>query len=91
MALHVTYTNRLGYFTKKSLDGKTRKVCFCRANALCAMMHFYREEKDGKRHDMVQLWGFFADTKHAENCIKDGFFQQNECSNFTFNAKCVDL
>lgn len=89
MALHVTYTNRLGYFTRKALNGETCKVWFCRANALCAMMHFYREEKDGKRHDMVQLWGFFADTKHAENCIKDGFF--NDCSNITFNAKeCAD-
>lgn len=89
MALHVTYTNRLGYFTRKSLNGKTRKVWFCRANALCAMMRFYREQKDGKRVDKVQLCGFFADTKHAENCIKDGFF--NDCSNITFNAKeCAD-
>lgn len=90
MALHVNYKNRLGYFKKQSLDGKWRKVWFCRANALCSMMYFYREEKDGKRHDMVQLWGFFADVKHAERCIKDGFFR--DCKDFTFDAKeCEDL
>jgi hypothetical protein len=49
------------------------------------MMYFYREEKDGKRVDKVQLCGFFADTKHAENCIKDGFFRN--CKGFTFFAK----
>lgn len=86
MALHVTYTNRLGYFTRKSADGKQAwKIHFCRANALASMMYFYREEKDGKWKDMVQLWGFFADLKHAEACIKDGIF--NGCNGFTFNAK----
>lgn len=90
MALHVTYTNRLGYYTQTSEDGKTSwKIWFCRANALCSMMYFYREQKDGKRVDKVQLCGFFADTKHAENCIKDGFFRN--CKGFTFNAKeCAD-
>lgn len=85
MALYVNYKNRLGYFTRKSLDGKSRKVWFCRANALCSMIYFYRTEEDGKRKDKVQLWGFFADVRHAEKCIKDGFF--NDCSNFTFNAE----
>lgn len=52
------------------------------------MIHFYRDEKDGKRVDMTQLMGFFVDLKHANNCIKDNFF--NKCSGFTFFAKELD-
>lgn len=88
MALHVNYKNRLGYFKKQSLDGRWRKVWFCRANALCSMMYFYREEKDGKRHDMVQLWGFFADVTHAERCINTGYFKN--CGRFVFYAKALN-
>lgn len=86
MALHVTYTNRIGYFTLKSRDSEhTWKLWFCHANAMCAMMYFWRETKENKRRDMVKLWGFFQDAKHAEACIKDGFFR--DCTGFTFIAK----
>lgn len=85
MALNVSYKNRLGYFTLKGDDGASWKIHFCRANAMCAMMYFYREVKDGKRHDMVRLWGFFCDAKHAKACIDDGFFRN--CTGFTFISK----
>lgn len=88
MALRVNYKTRYGYYLDKSADGKTRKVWFCRANALCAMINFYREEKEGKRVDMVQLCGFFADKRHAKACIEDGFFNRN--TGFTFFAKELD-
>lgn len=91
MALHVDFKSRFGYFIRKSADGKhSCKVHFCDANALTAMMHFYREEQDGKREDMVQLWGFFADLKHAERCLKDeSLFFFRHCVNFTFYAKAI--
>lgn len=84
MALHCSYKNRFGHYTYK-FNGKPYKVWFCQANALCAMIHFYREEREGKRVDMVQLMGFFGDLVHARNCIKDADFFKN-CTGFTFFA-----
>lgn len=86
MALHVTYTNRMGYCYLKSQDGtKTWKLWFCHANALCAIIYFYRKKEDGKRQDFVQLHTFFVDNQHAERCIKDGLL--NNYYGFTFYAK----
>lgn len=46
MALHVNYKNRMGYCYLHSRGDENRKwkVWFCHANALCALMYFYRDE-----------------------------------------------
>lgn len=74
----------MGYYIIR-WDNKDYKVWFCHANALCAMLHFYKDEKDGKKVDMVQLLGFFADIKHAKACLADDIFRNCRC--FTFFAK----
>lgn len=85
MALHVSYKNRMGYCYLKSMDGtKTWKIWFCHANALCAMMYFYRKQEDGKLHDMVQLNNFLLDVQHAKRCIQGGAFK--DYYGFTFFA-----
>lgn len=87
--LNVSYKNRIGYYTLKSQDGQNKwKIWFCHANALCAMMYFYNEKKDGKKTPMVQLHSFFVDLEHAKRCIKNDTF--HDCSNFHFYAKEMD-
>ena len=84
MALHVNYKNRMGYCYLHSRGDENRKwkVWFCHANALCALMYFYRDED---KANMAQLNAFFVDVKHAERCIKDGIF--GNYSGFVFFAK----
>lgn len=86
MALHVNYKNRMGYCYCDNVD-RTRKVkiWFCHANALCAMMNFYKAEEDGKKVDMARLHSFLLDLGHAKNCIKADLFK--DYSGFTFYAK----
>ena len=85
MALNVSYKNRIGKFTLKDGD-KKYTLHLCHANALCAIMYFYDEVREDGKHKMVQLWSWFADLKHAENCLKDERFFEG-CDNFKFNAK----
>lgn len=87
MALRYSYKNRMGHYTLR-WENKDYKVWFCHANAICAMLYFYKDEEDGKKVDMVQLQGFFADIKHAKACLDDDFFRN--CRNFTFYAKELD-
>lgn len=87
--LNVSYKNRIGYYTLTSQDGQNKwKIWFCHANALCAMMYFYNEKKDGKKQSMVQLHNFFVDLEHAKRCIKNDTF--HDCSNFHLYAKEMD-
>lgn len=87
MALNVTYTNRMGYFYLNSkTDQHKWKIWFCHANALVAMMHFFKKDVEGEKVDWVEVFGWFADLKHAERCIKDSDYFRN-CSCFTFYAK----
>lgn len=88
MALNVTYTNRIGRFTLTQ-HGKKYTIHLCHANALCAMMYFYTEEREDGKHKMVQLWSWFNDLKHAENCLKDERFFEG-CDNFRFNTSEMD-
>lgn len=84
--LNVSYKNRMGYCTMKDNEGNPKwKIWFCHANALCAMMYFYKDEKEGQ---MVQLHGFFDDVKHAKRCIENGIFDQY--CRFHFYAKEMD-
>lgn len=86
MALHVNYKNRMGYCYVSNVDGTRKaKIWFCHANALCAIMNFYKAEEDGKKVDMVRLHSFLLDLGHAKNCIKADLFK--DYSGFTFFAK----
>ena len=92
MPLRVNYKNRIGYYTEtqqyKDMPARSFKVWFCHANALCAMIHFFKNEKNERE---AQLAGFFADIKHAKRCIEDGYFNQwSKCHNFHFFAKEMD-
>lgn len=83
--INVSYKNKIGYFTKteKSADGVRKfRIDICHANAMCAMMYFYKSEKG---EDMVQLHSFASDIKHAKECIKRGMY--HDWDNFVFNAK----
>ena len=80
--LHVDFKEKIGYYTLVGADGKKFKVHFCEANALCAMIHFYKDE-NGKR--WADCCGFFGDVKHAERCINAGYFQH--CGRFVFDAR----
>lgn len=87
MALKVDYANRMGYFYLHTKDKQNKwKIWFCHSNALVAMVHFYKKDVDGKKEDWTELFGWFADLKHAERCIKDIDYFRN-CSGFTFYAK----
>lgn len=88
MPLRVNYKNRIGYYTQEDkLDDivQKHKIWICHANALCAFMYFYRDEKGV---NMVQLMGFCGDIQHVKNLIEDGWF--DSCSNFHFFAKEMD-
>ena len=87
--LNVSYKNRIGYCTLTSQDKQNKwKLWFCHANALCALIYFYRKVEEGKREDYVQLHTFYADVKHLEKCIKAGYL--SDYSNFHFYAKNMD-
>lgn len=83
--LHVDFNSKIGYYTMVGTDRKLYKIHFCCANALCAMIYFHKDEQGEKRAD---LSGFFADVKHAERCIKTGYFKN--CGRFRFYAKSLD-
>lgn len=83
--LHVDFTKKIGYYTMVGTDRNLYKIHFCEANALCAMIHFYKDEQGEK---MADLAGFFADVKHAERCIKTGYFKN--CGRFVFYAKTLN-
>lgn len=96
MPLNVSYRNRIGYYTKveKWPDEPERKFrnWLCHANCLWADMYFYKVAEDyeqfGKKchkgDKMVQVIGFFADTKHLKTCVKNGVY--NNCDDFHFFA-----
>lgn len=74
MPLNVSYKNRIGYFTQISKYGDLEqkyKIWICHANALCAFMYFYKDEKGV---DMAQLMGFCCDIQHVKNLIKNDWF-----------------
>ena len=79
--LSVDFNKRIGYYNLKSLNKKYR-IDICHANALCAMIHFHKDE-DGE--DQATLQMFFGDYIHAERCIKTDIF--HDCSGFVFYAK----
>lgn len=88
MAIRVDYNKRMGYYLATACNGKKAKVWLCGANCLWAEINFYREEKDGKRHDMAQLCGFFCDHGHLKRYladVKDAHFK-----GMTFFAKEMD-
>lgn len=86
--LNVSYKNKIGHFTATEKRGeavRTYRVDICHANALCAMVQFYT---DNNGDNMTQLVSFFADIKHAQNCLKDDILAG--WNNFVFNAKECD-
>lgn len=87
MALHVSYRNRMGYCYCDNVDrtGKA-KVWFCHANALCAMMNFYKEENG---EEWTNLHCFFADIEHLKRCAKDGLLDHYKAG-ITLYAKAMD-
>ena len=66
--LHVNYQITYGVVKVKSWDGG--KICTVKihpANALCAFIYHYKDEKGVK---MAQLWNFLGDTQHIKNIMK---------------------
>ena len=70
--LQVDFKDKIGYYTMVGTDRKLYKIHFCRANALCAMIYFYKDEKGEKQADLA---GFFGDIKHAEKVHQSRIFQ----------------
>lgn len=67
--LRVNYKITYGELKVKSWDGsKVCKVKIHPANALCAFIYHYKNEKGEK---MAQLWNFLGDTQHIKNIMKD--------------------
>lgn len=84
MPLQVDFKHPIGHYTHKFGQHKIKNL-ICPANALCGMVHKYDHPAHGA---MIDLAGFFADLKHAEKCIKAGYFSQ--CTGITFYAKALD-
>jgi hypothetical protein len=82
MPLIVDFKKRIGYYSIVGFDRKTYKNYFCESNSLCSMIHFRKDENGEK---VADLMGVFADVKHAEKCIKSGYFEN--CGRFCFYAK----
>ena len=91
--LHVSYKNRIGYYTKTEKHGDeiiTYKNWLCHANCLWADMYFYKVSEDheeyGKTYkkgdNMAQLVGFFANTSHLNRCLKSKIYEG--CDHFHF-------
>lgn len=68
MALHVDFDHKIGYYTLKQGERKY-KIYFCACNALCAEIHFHKDEQ-GKKRGL--LHSFFGDLQHVRNCAKAG-------------------
>lgn len=67
--IRVNYQIEYGVVRVRSWDGeKICKVKIHPANALCAFIYHYRDEKGV---GMAQLWNFLGDTKHIKNIMKD--------------------
>lgn len=66
--LHVNYQIEYGLVKVKTWDGS--KICNVKihpANALCAFIYHYKNEKGEK---VAQLWNFLGDTQHIKNIMK---------------------
>ena len=67
--LHVNYTINYGVVKVRSdVDGKLYKVDIHPANALCAFIYHYKNEKGTK---MARLWNFINDKQHIKNIMKE--------------------
>lgn len=67
--LRVNYQISYGEVKVKSSDGsKVLTVKIHPANALCAFIYHYKNDKGEK---MAQLWCFLTDNKHIKNIMKD--------------------
>ena len=67
--LRVNYRIEYGQVKVNSWDKtKVHTVKIHPANALCAFIHHYKDEKGEK---MDQLWNFIIDTQHIKNIMKD--------------------
>ena len=67
--LRVNYLIEYGSVKVKSVDGE--HVCNVKihpANALCAFIYHYKNDKGEK---MSQLWNFLGDTQHIKNIMKN--------------------
>ena len=67
--LRVNYQISYGEVKVKSWDGS--KVCTVKihpANALCAFIYHYKNDKGEK---IAQLWNFLGDAQHIKNIMKD--------------------
>lgn len=85
MALIVDFNKKIGYYTMVGTDRNLYKIHFCESNSLCAMIHFHKDENGEKVADLA---GLFGDIKHAEKCIKSGYFKN--CGRFRFYAKSLN-
>ena len=85
--LNVDFNNRIGYYTLHSQDGTQKwKIWFCKANALCAEIYFYKDETG---EDMAKLHSFYGDVEHVRRCAKNGHLHGYE-KGVTFYAKELD-
>ena len=67
--LRVNYKTTYGEVKVKSYDEtKVLTVKIHSANALCAFIYHYTNEKGEK---MAQLWNFLYDTQHIKNIMKN--------------------
>lgn len=67
--LRVSYTTTYGEVkVKNHNETKVLTVKIHPANALCAFIYHYKDEKGDK---YAQLWNFLADTQHIKNIMKN--------------------
>lgn len=66
--LRVDYSITYGVIRVKNLAGKICNVKIHPANALCAFIYHYKDEK-GKK--FAQLVNFLSNTQHIKNIMKD--------------------
>lgn len=97
MPLNVSYKNRIGYYTQTDGPGKKFKNWMCHANVkLWADMYFYTVSEDHeefgeklkKGDKRVQLIGFWCDTTHLKNAMKDDCYRGAD--DFHFFADQMD-
>lgn len=81
--LKVDYKKPFGYYTATNGERKI-KIYLCKANAMWAEMHFYKNEEGAK---ITQLYGFMDNYMHAKNCLKNGGTHIKSCNNYVFFAK----
>ena len=66
--LRVNYKTEYGSVRVKNHDGSYATIRIHWANALCAFVYHYKNEK-GER--MAQLWNFLGDMQHVRNIMKE--------------------